>query len=75
MSAWAGAAGTNGYTCSGQSQGLYPVGVHVRGGAESNIQWAQVLGVDPEQHPIGLHVGGGANVFKSRLEEQVYMLE
>lgn len=75
MSAWAGAAGTNGYTCWGHSQGQYPVGVHVRDGAESSIQWTHVLGVDPEQHPIGLHAGGGANVFKSRLEEQVYMLE
>lgn len=62
-----------GASAGGQTLEQYLVDVNVRGGAESNIQWAQVLAVDQEQHPIGLHAGGGANVFKSRAEEQVYM--
>lgn len=46
------------------------MGVNVRGGAESSIQWAQAAGVDQEQHPIGLYVGGGPRVSESRVKNR-----
>lgn len=51
------------------------MGMKVRGGAESSIQWAQAAGMDQEQPPIGFYAGGGASVSQGRVEEQVYVLE